>query len=36
MVHDRRLAETTGFRAGFALLEGFRRTILWYRRRGWL
>jgi nucleoside-diphosphate-sugar epimerase len=35
-VHDRRLAEELGFRARYGLEAGFRDTVLWYRRRGWL
>ena len=35
-VHDRRLAETIGFRARYDLRAGFRDTVLWYRRQGWL
>lgn len=36
IVHDRRLAETIGFRARYDLRAGFRDTVLWYRRQGWL
>jgi nucleoside-diphosphate-sugar epimerase len=35
-VHERRLAEATGFAARFGLAEGFRHTILWYRAHHWL
>ena len=35
-VHDHRLAETIGFRARYDLRAGFRDTVLWYRRQGWL
>lgn len=35
-VRDRRLAQSTGFTPRFALSEGFRDTISWYRSRGWL
>ncbi len=35
-VHDRRLAATIGFRARYDLQAGFRDTVLWYRRQGWL
>jgi nucleoside-diphosphate-sugar epimerase len=35
-VHEHRLAEATGFAARFGLAEGFRHTILWYRRHHWL
>jgi nucleoside-diphosphate-sugar epimerase len=35
-VHESRLAEATGFAAQFGLVDGFRHTILWYRRRHWL
>jgi 2-alkyl-3-oxoalkanoate reductase len=35
-VHERRLAEATGFVARFGLAEGFRHTILWYRAHHWL
>ena len=34
--HDRRLAAALGFRPRFDLATGFRETILWYRRQGWL
>jgi 2-alkyl-3-oxoalkanoate reductase len=36
VAHDRRLAAATGFAARYDLAEGFRHTILWYRRHGWL
>jgi nucleoside-diphosphate-sugar epimerase len=35
-VHENRLAEATGFAARFGLVDGFRHTILWYRKRHWL
>lgn len=35
-VHDRRLASSIGFRARYDLEAGFRDTVLWYRRQGWL
>jgi 2-alkyl-3-oxoalkanoate reductase len=35
-VRDRRLAAAIGFRSGYDLTLGFRDTILWYRRHGWL
>ena len=35
-VHDRRLAGALGFRARFDLVAGFRETVDWYRRAGWL
>ncbi len=35
-VHDRRLAETTGFQARFDLWTGFRDAVQWYRAHGWL
>jgi nucleoside-diphosphate-sugar epimerase len=35
-VHERHLAELTGFAARFGLGDGFRNTVLWYRRRHWL
>ncbi|MDP2333397.1 MAG: NAD-dependent epimerase/dehydratase family protein [Reyranella sp.] len=34
--HDHRLAETLDFRAQYDLEAGFRDTVLWYRRQGWL
>ncbi len=33
---DRRLASALGFVAGHDLAGGFRDTVLWYRRQGWL
>lgn len=36
VVHDRALAAATGFTPRYDLPQGFHRTILWYRRRGWL
>lgn len=35
-LHDRRLAAALGFAPRFDLEAGFRDTILWYRRQGWL
>jgi len=35
-IHDRRLANATDFKPRYGLLEGFRDTVLWYRRCGWL
>ena len=35
-VHDRRLAAAIGFHPRYDLTAGFRDTILWYRRQGWL
>lgn len=35
-VRDRRLAEGLDFRARYDLEAGFRDTVLWYRRQGWL
>ena len=35
-VHDRRLAAAIGFRPRHDLNSGFRETVLWYRRQGWL
>jgi 2-alkyl-3-oxoalkanoate reductase len=35
-VRDRRLAEALDFRARYDLEAGFRDTVLWYRRQGWL
>lgn len=35
-VHDRRLAEATGFRARYDLWSGFDDTVRWYRAQGWL
>jgi nucleoside-diphosphate-sugar epimerase len=35
-VHDRRLASAIGFRVRYDLDAGFRDTVLWYRRQGWL
>jgi nucleoside-diphosphate-sugar epimerase len=35
-VHDRRLSAALGFRPSHDLASGFRETILWYRRAGWL
>jgi len=35
-VHDVRLAEGLDFRARYDLEAGFRDTVLWYRRQGWL
>ena len=35
-IHDRRLAAAIGFQARYDLTSGFRDTVLWYRRRGWL
>jgi hypothetical protein len=35
-VHDRRLAAAIDFQARYDLAAGFRDTILWYRRQGWL
>lgn len=35
-LHDRRLAPTVGFVARHDLADGFRDTVLWYRRHGWL
>ena len=35
-IHDHRLAEALDFRARFDLEAGFRDTVLWYRRQGWL
>jgi len=35
-VHDRRLAEATGFRARYDLWTGFGDTVGWYRAQGWL
>jgi nucleoside-diphosphate-sugar epimerase len=35
-VHDRQMAAALGFAARYDLEQGFRHTIWWYRRRGWL
>jgi nucleoside-diphosphate-sugar epimerase len=35
-IHDRRLAAALDFRPRYELTTGFRDTILWYRRQGWL
>jgi nucleoside-diphosphate-sugar epimerase len=35
-IHDRRLAEATGFSARYDLQRGFADTVLWYRQRRWL
>ena len=35
-LHDRRLAAALGFAPRFALQDGFRDTILWYRAQKWL
>ena len=35
-IHDRRLAEATGFVARYDLEAGFADTVAWYRRRHWL
>jgi nucleoside-diphosphate-sugar epimerase len=35
-VHDRRLAGAIGFTPRYHLADGFRDTVLWYRRREWL
>lgn len=35
-VHDHRLAAAIGFRPRYDLTAGFRDTVLWYRRQGWL
>jgi nucleoside-diphosphate-sugar epimerase len=35
-VHDRRLAEATGFSARYDLQGGFADTVLWYRQHRWL
>ncbi len=35
-LHDRRLAAAVGFVARHDLASGFRDTVLWYRRHGWL
>jgi nucleoside-diphosphate-sugar epimerase len=35
-IHDRRLAEATGFSARYDLQRGFADTVLWYRQRHWL
>ena len=35
-IHDRRLAEATGFAAQHDLQGGFADTVLWYRQRHWL
>ena len=35
-VHDRRLAAAIGFRPRYDLHSGFRDTVIWYRRQGWL
>ena len=35
-IHDRRLAEATGFTARYDLQRGFAETVLWYRQRHWL
>lgn len=35
-VHDRRLAAAIGFRPRYDLNSGFRDTVIWYRRQGWL
>ena len=35
-IHDRRLAEATGFAAQHDLQRGFADTVLWYRQRHWL
>jgi nucleoside-diphosphate-sugar epimerase len=36
VAHDRRLAAALGWSARYDLGEGFRHTILWYRRHRWL
>jgi nucleoside-diphosphate-sugar epimerase len=35
-IHDRRLAEATGFAARYDLAAGFADTVDWYRRHHWL
>jgi nucleoside-diphosphate-sugar epimerase len=35
-VHDRHLAGAIGFAPRYHLADGFRDTVLWYRRREWL
>lgn len=35
-VHDRRLAEATGFSARYDLQGGFADTVMWYRQHRWL
>ncbi len=35
-VHDRRLAAAIDFQPRHDLTSGFRDTVLWYRRQGWL
>jgi uncharacterized protein YbjT (DUF2867 family) len=35
-VHDRRLAETVGFRPRYDLWSGFADAVRWYRAHGWL
>ncbi len=35
-VHDRRLAQATGFKARYDLSTGFADTVRWYRANGWL
>ncbi|HSH99920.1 MAG TPA: NAD-dependent epimerase/dehydratase family protein [Reyranella sp.] len=36
VAHDRRLTAALGWSARYDLTEGFRHTILWYRRHRWL
>jgi nucleoside-diphosphate-sugar epimerase len=36
VAHDRRLAAALGWSARYDLTQGFRHTILWYRRHHWL
>ena len=35
-IHDHRLAAAIAFRARYDLAAGFRDTVIWYRRQGWL
>jgi 2-alkyl-3-oxoalkanoate reductase len=35
-IHDHRLAAAIAFRARYDLVAGFRDTVIWYRRQGWL
>lgn len=36
VVRDERLTALTGWRPALGLAEGFRQTVAWYRREGWL
>jgi uncharacterized protein YbjT (DUF2867 family) len=36
VVRDESLTQISGWRAGYALADGFRHTVAWYREEGWL